>query len=108
MSNTAEPEVQLELFEPIHKVPLTFRAELDHRNISVRELLGLRVDSVLELSKSAGENINLYAGEILLGSGEILVIDSSLAVRITELKDKRPDPVTHDGKTGDLEQGFIR
>jgi hypothetical protein len=32
--------------------------------------------------------VDLYAENVLLGSGEILIIDSTLAVRIADLKNK--------------------
>ncbi len=87
-------ETRLDSFAPIANVPLTLCAELDRRQISLREVLELNVGSIVSLTRPAGENIDLYAADILLGSGEVLVIDSSLAVRIAELKDKPPEQQT--------------
>jgi flagellar motor switch protein FliN len=82
------PGVDLESFEFLGDVPLTIEAELDRRTISFRELLDLRAGSVLTLTRPTGENIDLYAGSVLIGYGEVLVVESSLAVRLADLREK--------------------
>jgi flagellar motor switch protein FliN len=82
------PAVKLEDFKKIEDIPLTLSAELDRRRVSVRELLELGPDSLLTLSRATGENIDIYVGEVLLASAEILVVDARLAVRIADLRDK--------------------
>ena len=83
----------LEGFQAIADVPIIVSAELAQRKLSTQDLLALRVGSVVELSRPAGENINIYAGDILLGSAEVLVIESTLAIRIAELRDKETDAI---------------
>jgi flagellar motor switch/type III secretory pathway protein FliN len=83
-----EQVVELEPFNAIADVPIPILAELDHRTISFRELLNLDVNSLLTLFRPAGENIDLYAGDVLLGNAEILVVDGSLAVRVADLRDE--------------------
>jgi flagellar motor switch/type III secretory pathway protein FliN len=75
-------------FQIIENVNITLRAELDRRTIGFSELMELEVDSVLPLTRPTGENVDIYAGKILLGSGEILVIDSTLSVRVADIRDK--------------------
>jgi flagellar motor switch protein FliN/FliY len=81
-------DISLEEFRKIGEIPLILSAELDRRTTSVRELLGLNVGSLLLLNRPTGENIDLYVGEVLLASAEILVVDGTLAVRIADLRDK--------------------
>ena len=76
---------QLGSLENVGDVPLTIRAELDRKQISVRELLDLQKDSVVLLSRPAGENVDLYASEVYMGSGEILVIGGGLAIRLADI-----------------------
>ena len=64
------------------------RAELDQRTISFPALLGLEVGSILQLTRPTGENVDLYAANVLIGCGEILVMDSNLAVRMADLGGK--------------------
>jgi len=78
-------------YAAIADVPVTLRAELDRRTIRVRDLLRLEVGSVLSLSRPAGENIDLYVGRVLVGSGEILVVDGMLSMRVADLRDKAPE-----------------
>jgi|ERR1041385_8257982 flagellar motor switch/type III secretory pathway protein FliN len=94
----SQPESMLESFENIGDVPLELSAELDRRTISFQDLMDLRPGSLLTLSRPTGENIDLYAGEVLIGSGEILVIDGVMSVRIADLLD-RPLTVTIDETT---------
>ena len=45
----------------------------------------LEPESILELKRPTGENVDIYAGKVLVGNGEILVVESSLAVRLADL-----------------------
>jgi flagellar motor switch protein FliN len=83
-------------FELVEDVKVTLRAELDKLTTSLGDLLKLEVGSILQLSRSTGENVDLYAGKVLLACGEILVIDSTLAVRVADfpgklLKERKDD-----------------
>ena len=81
-----------ESFEPILDVPITVHVQLERLTISFRELVKFDVDTVLPLTRAVGENIDLYVGGVLFGSGEILVVDGSLAIRVADLRDKLSDP----------------
>jgi flagellar motor switch protein FliN/FliY len=71
-------------FQIVEDVTIELRAELDKRTTTFGELLNLDVGSVLQLSRSTGDNVDLFAGEVLIACGEILVIDSTLAVRVAD------------------------
>ena len=55
--------------------------------MTTREVLRLEEGSVIATSRSAGENIDIYIGGVLCGSGEIVVIENTLGVRITDFRD---------------------
>lgn len=82
------PSALLASYQTIGDVELTICAELDRCVISGRRLLNLEIGDLLTLSRPAGENINLYAGDILLASAEILVAEEKIGVRIAELADR--------------------
>jgi flagellar motor switch protein FliN/FliY len=65
-------------------VPIEVEVELDRRALSVREILELEEGSVIGMTRSAGENIDLYAGGKLMGYGEIVLIENRIGVRITD------------------------
>jgi flagellar motor switch protein FliN/FliY len=65
-------------------VLVTVEVELDHKVLTMRELLELQVGSVVKLTRSAGENIDILVGGALLGFGEIVIIEDLMGVRITD------------------------
>jgi flagellar motor switch/type III secretory pathway protein FliN len=83
---TEQSDQLLEHFEKCGDVIVEVRAELDRTAFTVLELLGLEPGSLLEFSRSTGENIDIYAGEVLLGWGEVLMMDGAMAVRLADLR----------------------
>ncbi len=77
----------LEEITPLADVPVDIEVELDRRILRTREVLELDEGSVIGTSRSAGENIDIYIGGVLCGSGEIVVIENVLGVRITDFRD---------------------
>ena len=73
---------------PLGDVPVEIEIELDRRALTTREVLDLREGSIITTSRSAGENIDIYIGGVFCGSGEIVVIESTLGVRITDFRDE--------------------
>ncbi len=57
---------------------------LDKRWSKMSEILALEEGSVIEMGRSAGENIDIYIGGKLIAFGEIVIIESILGVRITD------------------------
>jgi flagellar motor switch protein FliN/FliY len=57
--------------------------ELDRKTMTVREILMLDQGSIIKMMRSAGENIDIYVGGAMLGSGEIVIIEEAVGVRIT-------------------------
>ena len=72
---------------PLGDVPIDIEVELDRRIMTTQEVLQLEEGCVLGTSRSAGENIDIYIGGVLCGSGEIVVIENALGVRITDFRD---------------------
>ena len=52
-------------------------------SITVRECLDLKPQSVVTLRQSAGEDLELRVNGVLIGQGEIVVVEDSTSVRIT-------------------------
>ena len=77
----------LEEIAPLADVPVDIEVELDRRIMPTREVLEFEEGSVIGTSRSAGENIDIYIGGVLCGSGEIVVIENVLGVRITDFRD---------------------
>jgi flagellar motor switch protein FliN/FliY len=65
-------------------VPLDVEVELDRKTMTVRQILELGVGSVIAMNRSAGENIDIRVHGTLVGFGEIVIIEDSMGVRITD------------------------
>jgi flagellar motor switch protein FliN len=65
-------------------VPIEVEVELARRMLSVQQILELEEGSVIAMTRSAGENIDLYVGGKLMGYGEIVLIENNIGVRITD------------------------
>ncbi len=66
-------------------VPLKLEAVLGRLSMNMRAVASLEKGSVLTLSRSAGDNVDLCVAGVDLASGEIVVIEDTLGVRITDL-----------------------
>jgi len=78
------PQEEIALFG---EIPISIEVELDRRIMRTREVLQLEEGSVIATLRSAGENIDIYIGGVLCGSGEIVVVENKLGVRITDFRD---------------------
>ena len=65
-------------------VPVYVDVELDRKILTAREILTLEPGSLVKLPRSAGENINILVGGTLIGSAEIVIIEETVGVRITD------------------------
>jgi flagellar motor switch protein FliN/FliY len=66
-------------------VPMDVTVELGRAVLQVRQLLGLREGSVVELDRDAGAAVDVLVNGTLIARGDVVVIDDDLGVRITEI-----------------------
>lgn len=66
-------------------VPLRVTVELGRTEMSIREVLSLGPGSVVELSKVAGEVVDILVNGKLIAHGEVVVIDDMFGVRVTDI-----------------------
>lgn len=78
----------LEEIAHVADVLMPIEAELDRKIMKVREILELETGAVVWLTRSAGENLDIYVGGALFGFGEIVIIENSMGVRITDFKEE--------------------
>lgn len=65
-------------------IPLDILVELDRKVMSVRQILALEKGTVIKMSRSAGENLDVVVGGALLAFGEIVIIEATMGIRITD------------------------
>jgi flagellar motor switch protein FliN len=78
----------LEHIQHLADVPVSVDVELARKIMTVGEILALDRGSVIKMTRSAGENIDILVGGTLLGSGEIVIIEETVGVRITDFNEE--------------------
>ena len=68
----------------IGNVGVEIEVQLDRRWMKLSEILALEPGSIIELKRSAGENLDIFFGKKLAAFGEIVIIESTMGVRITD------------------------
>jgi flagellar motor switch protein FliN/FliY len=71
--------------EFILDIPLEVTVELGRTKLLINELLKLGQGSVIELSKLAGETLEVLANQKLIARGEAVVVNEKFGVRLTEV-----------------------
>jgi flagellar motor switch protein FliN/FliY len=66
-------------------IPLEISVELGRTKMLINELLKLGQGSVVELSKLAGETLEILANQKLVARGEVVVVNEKYGVRLTEV-----------------------
>jgi flagellar motor switch protein FliN len=66
-------------------IPLKVSVELGRTKILVQDLLKLHKGSVVELSKLAGEPLEILVNERVVAKGEVIVLNEKFGVRLTDI-----------------------
>jgi len=77
-----DPERNIELLQD---VTLRVKIELGRGRMILRDVLRLAEGSVVELEKLAGDPLDIYVNDRLIGKGEVLVLNENFCVRITQV-----------------------
>ena len=79
------PLSQKENIELIKDVPLEVTVELGRTTKSIKDILEFAPGTIVELSKIAGESVDVLVNGKYVAKGEVVVIEESFGVRITEI-----------------------
>lgn len=66
-------------------IPLKVTVELGRSKMPVREILQLAQGSVVELSKFAGEPLEVLVNDKLIARGEVVVVNEKFGIRLTDI-----------------------
>lgn len=80
----SRPFDHLEL-DDVQNIRLRLTAELGQTSIRVRDVLALKVGSIVTLDKMAGELTDIFVNGLALARGEVVVISDVLHVRMSEI-----------------------
>jgi flagellar motor switch protein FliN/FliY len=73
----------------IANVSIEIEVQLASRWMKLSDILALEEGSIIEMTRSAGENIDIFIGKKLAAFGEIVIIESTMGVRITDFNIER-------------------
>ena len=78
-------------FRLLQDVDVKLTVEIGSTSLSLRELLALGEESVIELDRDANELLDIFVNGTLIGRGEVVTVGEKFGVRMTELvsPDKR-------------------
>lgn len=76
---------QRENINLIMDVPLEVTVELGHTTKSIQDILEFAPGTIIELNKIAGEPIDVLVNGKYVAKGEVVVIEESFGVRVTEI-----------------------
>lgn len=79
------PASQQENIDLIMDVPLEVTVELGRTKKSIKEILEFAPGTIVELDKIAGEPIDILVNGKMVAKGEVVVIEESFGVRITDI-----------------------
>lgn len=80
-----EPDKKERNLDLILDIPLRVTVELGRTKMLVRDLLQLGQGSVIELSKLAGEPMEILVNDKLVAKGEAVVVNEKFGVRLTDI-----------------------
>ena len=84
-SNDINPMQPQENIDLIKDVPLEVTVELGRTHKSINDILDFSPGTIIELDKIAGEPIDVLVNGKNVAKGEVVVIDESFGVRVTEI-----------------------
>lgn len=66
-------------------IPVNLSVEIGRTKISIRNLLKLNQGSVVELSRLAGEPMDIFVNGTLIAHGEVVVVNDKFGIRLTDV-----------------------
>jgi len=79
------PAVDSNKLDFIMDIPLHVTVELGRTKLLVRDILQLNQGAVVELSKMAGEPLDVFVNSKLVARGEAVVVNEKFAIRLVDI-----------------------
>jgi len=89
-SSSSEAPEPASVFDTLGALSCPVTVILGTGLISVRQCLSLEPHSILRLAESAGDDLRVLVNGITIARGEVAIIDTSTAIRVTELAPALP------------------
>jgi flagellar motor switch protein FliN/FliY len=83
--DVTEQEPDKKNLEFILDIPLQVTVELGRTKLLVKDILQLNQGAVIELSKLAGEPLDIFVNSKLVARGEAVVVNEKFGVRLVDI-----------------------
>ena len=83
--HSVEAEQDMQKLKFILDIPLQMTVELGRTSLLVKEVLQLNQGAVVELSKLAGEPLDVFINSKLVARGEAVVVNEKFGVRLVDV-----------------------
>lgn len=80
-------EISERIYDLLVDTQITADVMLGSTYITIKEFLDLGEGDILSLDKQAGGGGDIYVNKRIIGTGDIIVIDEKLAVRVQDVMD---------------------
>jgi len=80
-------EITPEDYEALVDTQIIVDVMLGHADVSVKDFLNFSEGDILPLNKIAGEGGDIFVNQRIVGTGDIIVIDEKLAIRVQDAMD---------------------
>jgi flagellar motor switch protein FliN/FliY len=84
-SRKAAASAPVQTLDFILDIPLKVTVELGRCKMMIRDILQLAQGSVVELSKFAGEPLEVLVNDKLVARGEVVVVNEKFGIRLTDI-----------------------
>lgn len=69
----------------IGAIPVTVSVEIGRQRLTIDELTQLGRGSVIELDSIAGAPMNVYVNGVVIGTGEVVVVNDKFGIRLVDI-----------------------
>ena len=83
--NAVAEKQKVENIDIVMDIPLEVTVELGRTRKIIKDILNFNNGTVIELDKLAGDPVDIYVNEKKIAKGEVVIIDDSFGVRITDI-----------------------
>ena len=84
-SETTDAGVDRKNLDFILDIPLQVTVELGRTKLLVKDILQLNQGAVIELTKLAGEHLDIFVNSKLVARGEAVVVNDKFGVRLVDI-----------------------
>ena len=84
-NSSSSSDVLTSDFRGFHDVVCDIDIVLGNGTMTVRECLNLKKHAIIRLSQMAGADLQVVVNGIQIASGEVVIVDDSTAIRVTEI-----------------------